>query len=221
MSERTYKIADAILDSAQEEYREINLADADAVAAYALNGMGIAIGDEEAEAILNACKEYIRITESDDFDGQGQLARDRTLGALWDFETRGGKREGAGRKPADTFDTKVRLTATQRETLKNLGGSAWLQKELDKMEGFRTIDTADLSEEEQEQFIEGWESVGGYTDDLDDSPAPWCCPWYHGNTKIEVEGDDPREWGKQWWSRCKDEIEELLKEEREAEEDEE
>lgn len=210
MSERTYKIADAILDSAQEEYREINLADADAVAAYALNGMGIAIGDEEAEAILNACKEYIRITESDDFDGQGQLARDRTLGALWDFETRGGKREGAGRKTSDTYDIKVRVNATQHETLKNLGGSAWLQKELDKMEGFRTIDTADLSEEQQQEFIEGWESVCGYTDDMDESPAPWCCPWYHGNTVITVKGSTPKEWGADWWSQCKDEIEEEL-----------
>ena len=210
MSERTYKIADAILDSAQEEYREIHLADADAVAAYALNGMGIAIGDEEAEAILTACREYLAIVEADDFDGEGQLAWDRTIGALRDFETRGGKREGAGRKPAATVDPKVRLAATQREPLKNLGGSSWLQNELDKMEGFRTVDTADLSEEEREAFIEGWENVGGYTDDLDESPAPWCCPWYHGNTKIEVEGDDPREWGKQWWNQRKDEIEEEL-----------
>lgn len=210
MSERTYKIADAILDSAQEEYRSYNLENAERVSDYAYNAMDIVIGDEEAEAILTACREYLSIIEADDFDGEGQLAWDRTICALKDFETRGGKREGAGRKPADTFDTKVRLTATQRETLKNLGGSSWLQKELDKMEGFRTIDTADLSEEEQEQFIEGWENVGGYTDDLDESPAPWCCPWYHGNTVITVKGSTPKEWGADWWSQCKDEIEEEL-----------
>lgn len=210
MSERTYKIADAILDSAQEEYRSYNLENAERVSDYAYNAMNIVIGDEEAEAIMTACREYLAIVEADDFDGEGQLAWDRTIGALRDFETRGGKREGAGRKPADTFDTKVRLTATQRETLKNLGGSAWLQKELDKMEGFRTVDTADLSEEEQEAFIEGWESVGGYTDDLDESPAPWCCPWYHGNTVITVKGSTPKEWGADWWSQCKDKIEEEL-----------
>ena len=210
MSERTYKIADAILDNAQEEYRSYNLANAERVADYAYNGMDIVIGDEESEAILTACREYLSIIEADDFDGEGQLAWDRTIGALKDFETRGGKREGAGRKPADTLDTKVRLTVTQRETLKNLGGSAWLQKELDKMEGFRTIDAADLSEEEQEEFIEGWESVGGYTDDLDESPAPWCCPWYHGNSVITVKGSTPKEWGADWWSQCKDEIEEEL-----------
>lgn len=210
MSERTYKIADAILDSAQEEYRSYNLANAERVSDYAYNAMDIVIGDEEAEAILTACREYLAIIEADDFDGEGWLAWDRTIGALRDFETRGGKREGAGRKPADTLDTKVRLTATQRETLKNLGGSSWLQKELDKMEGFRTIDTTDLSEEEQEKFIEGWESAGGYTDDLDESPAPWCCPWYHGNTVITVKGSTPKEWGADWCSQCKDEIEEEL-----------
>ena len=99
----------------------------------------------------------------------------------------GGKRAGAGRKPAGTKAVLIRLTEEQHETLKNLGGSSWLQKELDKMEGFRTIDTTDLSEEEQEKFIEGWESVRGFTDDLDESPAPWCCPWYHGNTVITVK----------------------------------
>ena len=131
----------------------------------------------------------------------------------------GGKREGAGRKRSNTKPVILRLTETQHETLKNLGGSAWIQKTLDTLEGQKMVDTKDFTEEQQEQFIAGWRSAGGYTDDLD-SPAPWCCPWYHGNTKIEVEGDDPREWGKQWWNQCKEEIEELLKEEKEAEDEE-
>lgn len=130
MSERTYKIADAILDSAQEEYRSYNLENAERVSDYAYNAMDIVIGDEEAEAILTACREYLAIVEADDFDGEGQLAWDRTIGALKNFETRGGKREGAGRKPSDTYDIKVRLTATQHETLKKLGGSVWLQEKL-------------------------------------------------------------------------------------------
>lgn len=130
MSERTYKIAAAILDSAQEEYRSYNLENAERVSDYAYNAMDIVIGDEEAEAILSACKEYLSVVESDDFNGEGQLAWDRTIGALKDFETRGGKREGAGRKPSDTYDIKVRLTATQHETLKKLGGSVWLQEKL-------------------------------------------------------------------------------------------
>lgn len=83
MSERTYKIAEAILDSAIEEYREFNLASADAVSDYAENGTGILISDEEAEAILNACKEYLAIV---DVDEQVQLAWDRTICALYDYE---------------------------------------------------------------------------------------------------------------------------------------
>ena len=68
------------------------------------------------------------VVESDDFNGEGQLVWDRTIGALKDFETRGGKREGAGRKSSDTHDIKVRLTDKQHETLKTLGGSNWLQE---------------------------------------------------------------------------------------------
>lgn len=127
----------------------------------------------------------------------------------------GGKREGSGRKTAGTKNVKVRLTSEQHKTLRDLGGSFWLQKELDKLKGHKMLDTKTLTEEQQSQFIEGWEAAGGYTDDLDSS-APWCCPWHHGNTKIEVTGDDPKSWGAQWWDQCKDEIEaELAAEESE------
>ena len=40
----------------------------------------------------------------------------------------GGKREGAGRKRSNTKPVVVRLTDEQHEKLKELGGSAWLQK---------------------------------------------------------------------------------------------
>lgn len=125
----------------------------------------------------------------------------------------GGKREGAGRPEAGTKAVLVRLTAEQHETLKGMGGSNWLQKELDKLKGHKMIDTKNFTEEQQHEFIEGWEAAGGYTDDLEESPVPWCCPWLHGNTVIEVEGDDIESWGAQWWDQCKDEIEELLKSE--------
>lgn len=81
----------------------------------------------------------------------------------------------------------------------------------------RKIDTANFTDEQRQEFVEGWENAGGYTDDMD-SPAPWACPWHHGNAVIEVEGDDIALWGAQWWAQCKDEIEELLKCE-ESEED--
>lgn len=44
--------------------------------------------------------------------------------------TWGGKREGAGRPEAGTKAVVVRLTDEQHETLKKLGGSAWLQEKL-------------------------------------------------------------------------------------------
>ena len=133
----------------------------------------------------------------------------------------GGKRIGAGRKAIGTKSVLIRLTETQHRTLKDMGGSAWLQKLIDNFEGHKMLNTTTLTEEQRQAFIEGWTAVGGYTDDLNGYiSSPWCCPWYHGNTKIEVEGDDPKSWGAQWWAQCKDEVEELLKEEREAEEDE-
>lgn len=81
------------------------------------------------------------------------------------------------------------------------------------MSEFKTIDPTELTEKEQSQFIDGWESVGGYTDDLDGcNPYPWCCPW-NWAAEIVVEGETPEEWGASWWEACKDEIEELLQDE--------
>lgn len=129
MSERTFKIADAILDSAIEEYRNINLANEEAVEQYAFEAMGESITSEEARAILDACKEYLAVTESPDFDGEGQKAFDHIIGALKDFRlSHGGQRIGAGRKNAGTKAVLVRLTDEQHETLKCLGGSSWIQK---------------------------------------------------------------------------------------------
>lgn len=132
MSERTFKIADAILDSAIEEYRNINLANEEAVEQYAFEAMGESITSEEARAILDACNEYLAVTESPDFDGEGQKAFDHIIGALKDFRlSHGGQRIGAGRKNAGTKAVLVRLTDEQHETLKNLGGSSWIQKAMD------------------------------------------------------------------------------------------
>ena len=39
--------------------------------------------------------------------------------------------------------------------------------------------------------------------------APWCAPWYTEEV-IEVTGNDPKEWGAQYWEQCKDEIERFL-----------
>lgn len=73
------------------------------------------------------------------------------------------------------------------------------------------LDTTTMTEEQQEAFIEGWEVAGGYTGDMG-FPDPWCAPWYTGE-KIEVTGDNPKDWGSQYWEQCKDEIECILAEE--------
>lgn len=41
-----------------------------------------------------------------------------------------------------------------------------------EMETLKTVETADFTEEQQVQFIAGFEAAGGYTGDLDESPAP-------------------------------------------------
>lgn len=40
-------------------------------------------------------------------------------------------------------------------------------------------------------------------------------PWYCGNVEIEVTGTDIKDWGRQYWEACKEEVEALLKEEAE------
>lgn len=64
MTTRTYEIADAIMDEAEYEYREFNLANIQSVQNYAFNGMDIVISDEEAEAILTACRAFIEYVKT-------------------------------------------------------------------------------------------------------------------------------------------------------------
>lgn len=184
MSERTFKIADAILDSAIEEYRKINLANEEAVEQYAFEAMDESITSEEARAILDACNEYLAVTESPDFDGEGQKAFDHIIGALKDFRlSHGGQRIGAGRKNAGTKAVLVRLTDAQHETLKELGGSKavqiWLAKEGSvKAQALRNknfvidldFDRLDLMTDEQVEDLksneytteEQWDTYGPY-----------------------------------------------------------
>lgn len=50
--------------------------------------------------------------------------------------SRGGAGRGQGRKPIDqneeTITVSVRMTSSQREKLSNLGGAAWIRKQIDK-----------------------------------------------------------------------------------------
>lgn len=74
----------------------------------------------------------------------------------------------------------------------------------------KKIDTREFNEEQRGAFVDGWREAGGYTGDYE-AEAPWSCPWDY-NYVIEVEGDDVKDWGAQYWAECKDEVEALLKE---------
>ena len=74
----------------------------------------------------------------------------------------------------------------------------------------KKIDTREFTEEQRGAFVDGWREAGGYTGDYE-ADAPWSCPWDY-NFVIEVEGDDVKDWGAQYWAECKDEVEALLKE---------
>ena len=136
---------------------------------------------------------------------------------------RGGKRPGAGRPQAGTKDVRIRLTEEEHKILSAIGGSAWIRGQIRKVkekEMTVKIDTTKFTEEQEGRFIDGWENAGGPTSDLEEgSPNPWCCPWYW-EPEIEVEGTTPEEWGASWYAQCKEELDRLLAEEREAEEEE-
>ena len=88
----------------------------------------------------------------------------------------GGKREGSGRKALSTKDVKVRLTPEQHKTLKALGGSEWLQNQIDSNKSFagrRLVIEYDFSklyfatDDEIEQLKKDfgetqWEECGAY-----------------------------------------------------------
>lgn len=133
----------------------------------------------------------------------------------------GGARHGSGRKPLaeKTVKMAVFLPVEKRDFLKRLGGSKWINDQLQRIEDRKmktTIDTSKFTEEEQDLFIEGWKHAGGYVGDLEAGvECPWCMPWYCGNVEIEVTGTDIKDWGRQYWEACKEEVEALLKEEAE------
>ncbi|MDO5532304.1 hypothetical protein [Sutterella sp.] len=71
------------------------------------------------------------------------------------------------------------------------------------------IDPSDLTDEQREAFVEGWECAGGSMNDVE-SDTPWCMPWEYAS-EIEVTGDDPEAWGEQYWAQCRAEVLELTR----------
>ena len=58
MTKKLLQVAEAVMDSAAEEYREANLSSIESVQDYAENGMGIVLNDAEAQKILSVCRHY-------------------------------------------------------------------------------------------------------------------------------------------------------------------
>lgn len=73
-----------------------------------------------------------------------------------------------------------------------------------------TLNLKSLTEEQRDDFVEGWENAGGFMGDLE-TPNPWCCPW-DWTDEIEVEGETLEEMGADWWRQNKAEIEALIAE---------
>lgn len=132
---------------------------------------------------------------------------------------RGGAREGAGRRSEGRKYYKIRLSEAEYRMIALMGGSKWIQDHIKQIEDKKmttTIDTTKFTEEERDLFIEGWEDAGGYVGDLEAGvDCPWCMPWYWGSNTIEVTGTDIKDWGRQFWGACREEIECNLKQEAE------
>jgi hypothetical protein len=62
-------VAEAILDSAIEDYRDVNLKDVTAVQAYAENGMETVLDDAEADTIRAVCWKWLRGVDSGILNG--------------------------------------------------------------------------------------------------------------------------------------------------------
>lgn len=62
-------VAEAILDPAIEDYRDVNLKDAQAVQAYAENGMETVLDDAEADTIRAVCWKWLRGVDSGILNG--------------------------------------------------------------------------------------------------------------------------------------------------------
>lgn len=131
---------------------------------------------------------------------------------------RGGAREGAGRRSEGRKYYKIRLSEAEYRMIALMGGSKWIQdhiKQIEEKAMTTTIDTTKFTEEERDLFIEGWKDAGGYVGDLEAGvDCPWCMPWYWCET-IEVTGTDIKDWGRQHWEECREEIEGNLKKEAE------
>lgn len=84
------------------------------------------------------------------------------------------------------------------------------------------LDVSNLSQEDQDAFVEGWKDAGGYTGDIEpgvDIDTPWCMPWlWRDPVKVDAYEltavpTTMQAWGAAWWAQNRVEIEKTLAEE--------
>lgn len=130
---------------------------------------------------------------------------------------KGGRREGAGRKPLGRVQTRFQLTKDEAELIKQLGGSAFLRSMLEGIKAGRIaipVDTTCFTDEQKDRFVAGWTEAGGDCDDAE-SESPWFAPWIW-SPEIIVHGTTPEEWGADFFRQCKPEIDAILAEDDES-----
>lgn len=80
----------------------------------------------------------------------------------------------------------------------------------------QTINTKNMTDEQRELFVAGWENAGGYMGDAEGC-TPWCAPWYYENEiTIDTDSDNPEDWGAAYWGKMQDEVEANIEDEEEA-----
>lgn len=78
------------------------------------------------------------------------------------------------------------------------------------------VDFEKLTDNEQDEFVRGFNDADDLGVDDWDSSTPWGAPWFWSSPE-ELEGDDAYEWGQAWFVKNRDEIEELAEAEEEDE----
>lgn len=66
----------------------------------------------------------------------------------------------------------------------------------------------ELTDEQREAFVEGFQTADDIGVDDWDSATPWGCPWLWAGEGT-LTGETPEEWGKEWFEQNREEMLEL------------
>lgn len=56
-----------------------------------------------------------------------------------------------------------------------------------------------LEASQRRDFIAGWEAAGGIVEDTNGNRPAWSEPWRNGEDATNFHGENPREWGAEYW----------------------